>query len=384
MSTIDRKKTRLLILILVAFSVLPGGYSSTHHRVTEPASERFIAAREKTIADRAPLVEENTILDSAELATPEGEHTAGQGEAPTSPELSEAARLHQQVISLYNRNKYDEALPIARKVLEIREKALGADHELVATSLNNVAAILMAQQKYADSEKLYRRSLAILEKRAGPESEKLTRTLESLALLRFGQRDSGGAEKLYRRALTITERAFGTEHPETGRVVREMGRLYERTARYSKALEYYKRSLAIAEKSVGSENSGLVDLLYSCACALIENDQPEESKSYMERAEKIARSAPVKKSAGVLQGMAIRRYEPEYPPSAKSAGVSGRVLVEVTVDECGRVINARALSGPAQLVYASVETAKRWRFTPTILEGRRVKVIGTVTFSFNL
>jgi TonB family protein len=56
----------------------------------------------------------------------------------------------------------------------------------------------------------------------------------------------------------------------------------------------------------------------------------------------------------------------------------------VTVDECGRVINAEAVSGPGDLKDAAVRAARRWRFTPTKLVDRPVKVIGTIAFNFNL
>lgn len=92
----------------------------------------------------------------------------------------------------------------------------------------------------------------------------------------------------------------------------------------------------------------------------------------------------IRKSGGVLQGSATQRIEPSYPPLAKTARVSGSVVVEVTVDESGNVISARAISGHPLLVDAAVNAARRWKFTPTQLSGQAVKVIGTITFNFNL
>ena len=92
----------------------------------------------------------------------------------------------------------------------------------------------------------------------------------------------------------------------------------------------------------------------------------------------------IRKSGGVLQGSATRRVEPSYPPLAKAARVSGAVVVEVTVDEAGNVISARAVSGHPLLKDAAVAAARGWRFTPTQLSGTPVKVIGTITFNFNL
>jgi protein TonB len=90
----------------------------------------------------------------------------------------------------------------------------------------------------------------------------------------------------------------------------------------------------------------------------------------------------VRKSGGVLQGSATRRPTPTYPPLARAARVSGAVVVEVTVDEAGNVISARAISGHPLLKDAAVAAARGWKFTPTQLSGVPVKVIGTITFNF--
>ena len=52
-----------------------------------------------------------------------------------SEDLAEALRLNAQVELLYRAGRYDEAVPLAERVLKIREKALGAEHPDVATSL---------------------------------------------------------------------------------------------------------------------------------------------------------------------------------------------------------------------------------------------------------
>lgn len=92
----------------------------------------------------------------------------------------------------------------------------------------------------------------------------------------------------------------------------------------------------------------------------------------------------IRKSGGVLQGSATKRVEPVYPPLAKAAHVSGSVVVEVTVDEEGRVISARVISGHPLLKDTAVAAARGWTFTPTRLQGDPVKVIGTITFNFQL
>ena len=48
-------------------------------------------------------------------------------------------------------------------------------------------------------------------------------------------------------------------------------------------------------------------------------------------------------NGGVVNGKAIGLVKPEYPDSAKSAGASGQVNVQVTIDKEGKVIQAKAV-----------------------------------------
>ena len=60
------------------------------------------------------------------------------------------------------------------------------------------------------------------------------------------------------------------------------------------------------------------------------------------------------------------------------------VVVQVTVDEEGKVISASAVSGHPLLRQAAVQAAYQARFSPTLLSGQPVKVTGTITYNFNL
>ncbi len=92
--------------------------------------------------------------------------------------------------------------------------------------------------------------------------------------------------------------------------------------------------------------------------------------------------APV--SSGVLNGKAIRLPLPVYPQNAWAAGIAGVVLVEVLIDETGKVIEARAASGPLLLQNAATNAARLAKFAPTMLSGAPVKVSGTIKYNFEL
>jgi len=85
---------------------------------------------------------------------------------------------------------------------------------------------------------------------------------------------------------------------------------------------------------------------------------------------------------GVLNGKAISLPAPEYPEIAKRARASGDVTVQVTIDETGHVIEARAVSGHPLLQSAAVAAARQAIFAPTRLEGEPIRVGGALVYNF--
>jgi len=78
--------------------------------------------------------------------------------------------LNQQVEQLYKEGKYKQAIPIAERVLAIREKVLGNEHLDIATSLNNLAELYRNMGSYDKAEPLYQQALAIYENVTIPKS----------------------------------------------------------------------------------------------------------------------------------------------------------------------------------------------------------------------
>ena len=63
------------------------------------------------------------------------------------------------------------------------------------------------------------------------------------------------------------------------------------------------------------------------------------------QSQSLSRLRYIKVSGGVIQGNAIRKPAPPYPPIAKAARAQGAVQVQVTISEEGRVIDAQVVSG---------------------------------------
>jgi TonB family protein len=89
-------------------------------------------------------------------------------------------------------------------------------------------------------------------------------------------------------------------------------------------------------------------------------------------------------STGSLNGRASKRVVPPYPPIAKSSGVFGIVRVFVIVDETGKVTEVTNTDGPTLLQSAAEQAARNWRFPPTAVNGKPVRLSGYIEFNFTL
>jgi TonB family protein len=56
--------------------------------------------------------------------------------------------------------------------------------------------------------------------------------------------------------------------------------------------------------------------------------------------------------------------------------------VQITVDESGNVINAKAVAGHPLLQAAGVAAARQAKFAPTRLSGQPVKLQGVLVYNF--
>ncbi len=99
---------------------------------------------------------------------------------------------------------------------------------------------------------------------------------------------------------------------------------------------------------------------------------------------KLVKKPAYRPGGNVQAAKLIRKVEPEYPPLALQARVSGAVVLDVNLDEEGNVESIRVLQGHQLLVPAAVKAVSQWKYSPTILNGEPVPVVATVTVIFTL
>jgi protein TonB len=78
--------------------------------------------------------------------------------------------------------------------------------------------------------------------------------------------------------------------------------------------------------------------------------------------------------------------KPIYPESMRDLGLEGTVPIDAVIGTDGAVASVRVVSAQVHpdLAIAAIDAVRQWRFTPTLLNGKPVEIVMTVTVQFSL
>jgi protein TonB len=95
----------------------------------------------------------------------------------------------------------------------------------------------------------------------------------------------------------------------------------------------------------------------------------------------------VEMGPGVAKPEVVSKVNPNYPPAAHAKRIEGTVILSVLISETGVVSDVKVLrgaGGTSGLNEAAVTAMKKWKFSPAVKDGKRVKVWVTYPVVFKL
>jgi TonB family protein len=84
----------------------------------------------------------------------------------------------------------------------------------------------------------------------------------------------------------------------------------------------------------------------------------------------------------VAKGVILKQVTPVYPAEARTKSIQGLVRISVRVNRHGVPEKLRVLSGPPELVRASLDAVKQWRYKPYKLNGKAVPVETSIDIKY--
>jgi CHAT domain-containing protein len=198
--------------------------------------------------------------------------------------LHEAHRLSTESSILFRAGKYDEAVSLAARALDIAEKALGTDHVYVAYLLSGLGNKQLVKGDYAKAEASLQRALAINEKALGPEHPQTVESLGALGLVYESTDDYVKAGRMLQQALEITERTLGAEHPKVADYLVMLGGLHSDLSDVEQAEREWRRALTIAEKTLEPDDKIIAQALNDLGYIYLFKKEYELSETFLQRA----------------------------------------------------------------------------------------------------
>jgi TonB family protein len=199
------------------------------------------------------------------------------------------------------------------------------------------------------------------------------------------------AAKAAQAAVEAAERQFGPDSSEAGQALLNLANIMAARRRPDEARKAMTRLVELREKRPGapqpSEREALE--LFTCLDASDTRAKPDPElhkrihrllveDSLLEQGYKLPADR-----AGLKLGELLRKPQPQYPIEALSVRASGSVVLRITIDEEGRVVDANPLAcSQRMLVKPAAEAASRARFDPTLVDGKPVMVRSIIIYRF--
>lgn len=176
--------------------------------------------------------------------------------------LVRAEQLEREVTSLYQSERYGDALEPAREMVRLKEAGFGANYPGVAPALNSLVAVLEALELFPEARSYYLR----------------------LARLFDSSGNIAGARSMYERALVMQEQELGGLHPDVAESLHALGRIVEQQQEWDTAELMYERSATIYEAAEGAQSMEVANVLEDYASLRRKRGRFAESEALLERA----------------------------------------------------------------------------------------------------
>ncbi len=152
----------------------------------------------------------------------------------------------------------------------------------------------------------------------------------------------------------------------------------ELKAQEGKLIKSYDRARELAVAAKNAADKAATDA--ASERERVEAEEARKAKAAAARREKLAKAIRV--GGQMRPPVRIKDVAPIYPAIAQSARVQGDVVIEATIDDDGKVADARVVKSVPLLDQAALDAVRQWEYRPSLLNGVPTAVVMTVTVRF--
>ncbi len=337
-------------------------------------------------------------------------------QASSAPSIPADPQARERVLESYRsyldaleRGDAATALGHARAAVEGARSAFGPDDRQTAAMEINLAALLV-QDRAADDESraLLEHAVQTLRAARGDTAPELLDAYRDLARIQARKQDFARARKTYLAAVRTTEALEPADPQRLVSTLLEASQVEERDRHPEAADVLIRRAVEIAraraEQDPGTaalaihrqarnamirRNRGPAEGLYLEAAALLDKagvrDGPlpmlvhtQLGALYEERGDSARASAEraiVARLRPDGEVIPLVRIEPDYPRSALTRRIQGRVVLSFTIKPDGHVADAQVIDADPPDVFddSALRAVRRWIYNPKLVDGKPVE-----------
>lgn len=303
--------------------------------------------------------------------------------AQCSSVMNELTDLHKQTVKLFGEKKYDEAYPLTKKMYEIAEGNCIEEKDKRLSLALNVAEIQVKRGKTSEAREIFDKNLTLAGEVYGEKSVDFDNYLTSLIKLSINEVSNERFEQYALKSIEVKKNVFGVESYETAKELLRTAIFHRKLKNFEKADLYYLEAIAVSDKLATDEKVQKLAVINQYRAYLMDRfGEKEGGKKGDEFMKSRFQEFPTAAKRNILNGMAVKLFRPIRSSEAFVIGAKGKVEVEVTIGEDGKVIKAKAISGHPFLRQSSEDAAKSSVFLPTYVDGKAVNVTGIIVYNF--
>lgn len=267
----------LILSLLISFPDSPVGASlAVSPTAADPGQESLEPLRN--------LIRGRYYADAIEL----GRVYLKEAEAANGPDSLRVAEVLDLLVEAMWRGEWREepdARDLAERAVRIKEKILGIRDLGVATSLSNLASLLVEMGVYSDAGTLFDRVYEIRVDALGAPDSTVALTQLNLANVHRQKGNFDKAKWLYGRALWKFQ--YFRDHPHVATVLNGLAALHAEEGNYKLARRHFERALEIQEKVFGPATYQVAVTLNNLAGLFLLTGNHPEARTQFERARAI-------------------------------------------------------------------------------------------------
>ena len=342
---------------------------------------------------------------------------------------AEVQKLNQQIIVLHQQEKFDEAVPLAEKVIDAVKKNGNAEDSAAAYlnlaalhkqrfQVNRAKALLSATpdkeriKAFAASrdagdkaKRFLNEVIKIGETKIKTESAQVAAAQRELAWMFYNYKPGFDArqqqdriekaEKFYKQALETHQKLLGFANDATLLTVVSFAEYYHFFLEIEKAAPLYEQFLKYKQEKVGANDKSLVPILWASVDILITTDRQDEAAKIVERISAITEQkqtvpeASNELSLRVLESdrYRLRKNTRIVQPRRVLSGAPAEKLewepitFKILVDENGKVVAAESDSTNQSLTVKAEKIVRQIKFKPFIYNNVAYKLKGKILYS---